>query len=81
MFNLPPCGPESYRFTGLRDPAPDANNGLPITQAGLAQWTFRRPLSIATHVSKIVAAYPGDALHPGIHATKPTPELKPRPRV
>jgi predicted acylesterase/phospholipase RssA len=81
FFNLPACGPESYRFMGLGKLAPDAGNGFHTNQAGLANWTFEQLLAISARITTTAAASPSVKMQPGINAPKPTPELKPRPRV
>lgn len=74
-----PYGPESYRFTGLGRLGADPVTGVHATQAGLARWVLDQLLETAQGIERSVQAHAG--VHPAKDAPKPSPELRPRPRI
>lgn len=75
-------GPRAYRLAGQEKLDTDPATGLHVSQAGLAKWIFEMLLDVARRLARTVAsAPPSGRIHPGQGAPKPTPELKPRPRI
>ncbi len=79
-FFTGPYGPPTYRFHGLGklDIAPD--DGLHVSQAGLAHWSLDALLGIAKRVA-LTTSVRGAGVDPGTRAPKPLPELRLRPRI
>jgi hypothetical protein len=75
-------GPTTYRFLGLQDLSVDPATGLHRTQAGLAKSVLDALEAVGRQIACTVqASTAGPPVRPGIHAPKPTPELRLRPRV
>ncbi|GGD33921.1 patatin-like phospholipase family protein [Pseudoxanthomonas indica] len=77
-FFDPETGKGSYAFHGLGELGTD-EQGLYLTQAGLAQESLRRLRELSKLIMASNAARPATQLDVG--APKPTPELKLRPRI
>lgn len=77
-FFDPVMGKVSYAFNGRSQLGAD-EDGLYLTQAGLAQESLRRLRELASLIMASNEARPATRLDAG--APKPTPELKLRPRI